>query len=222
MSEVGNEEHVDCRQELLTALTVSQDRRDRGRVNEGKKKEYLVRIQQLDDAIADTITTANHMKDIYKNIKYYSDNHQEKAKAILDLAIEEAGNLIPDADVDGIHLNYGDNSRVTVVNGKNQNVNLREGGGYRTLLGALLRYAALKAQPDAAQFLLFDEQFFTLSDMTTSLAKSVFEAMKKDMIIICIEQRRNAMDGICDSEYTFQKHKTDDGTGGYTVVTKTL
>lgn len=222
MSEVGNEAYVDCRQELLTALTVAQDRRDRGKANEGKKKDYLVRIAQLDEELANITNTANHMKDIYQNIKHYSEKHQEKAKAILDLAIEEAGNLIPDADVEGIHLNYGDNGRVTVVNGKEQNVNLREGGGYRTLLGALLRYAALKAQPDAAQFLLFDEQFFTLSDMTTSLAKDVFEAMKKDMIIICIEQRRNAMDGICDSEYTFQKHKSNDGLGGYTVVTKTL
>lgn len=220
MPEFGNEEFVDCRKDLLTALTVAQDRRDRGKANEGKKKDYQVRIEQLDGRIAELLETANHMRDIYKNIKSYSDTHQERAKAVLDLAIEEAGNLVPDADVEGIHLNYGENSRVTVVNGRGQNVNLREGSGYRTLLGALLRYAALKAQPDALQFLLFDEQFFTLSDMTTSLVKPVFDAMKKDVTIVCIEQRRNAMDGICDAEYTFQKHV--DAGGIRTEVIKTL
>lgn len=221
MSEVWGEDFDDCRSRLLTAITIAQDRRDRGRANEGKRKEYLAQLEVIEQKLGDTIECGNHMKDIYKNIKHYADEHQRKAKDILDLAIEEAGNLIPDADVEGIRLNQSENSRVTVVNGKGQNVNLREGGGYRTLLGVLLRYAALKAQPDAAQFLLLDEQFFTLSDTTTGMAKPIFEAMKKDMIIICIEQRRNAMDGICDAEYTFQKHKFDDGTIN-TTVTKTL
>ncbi len=221
MPGMWGEDAVDCRNSLLTALTVAQDRRDRGRENDGKRKEYLAKIEVLNKNIGDTIETGNHMKDIYKNIKRYSDEHQLRARNILELAIEEAGNLVPDADVAGIHLNYGENSRITVVNGKGQNVNLREGGAYRTLLGILLRYAALKAQPDAAQFMLLDEQFFTLSDTTTAAAKPIFEAMSKDMIIICIEQRRNAMDGICDAEYTFKKYKVDDNTW-FTVVTKTL
>lgn len=209
---------VDCRSALLTAITIAQERRDRGRSNDGKRQEYLARIEYLDTVLGDTTECGNHMKEIYKNVKFYSDNHQQMAKAILDLAIEEAGRLIPDADVDGIRLNYTENSRVSVVNGKGQNVNLREGSGYRTLLGILLRYAALKAQPNAAQFMLLDEQFFTLSDTTTGQAKAVFEAMKKDMTIICIEQRRNAMDGICDREYKFSKNKLEDGTSNTTVL----
>lgn len=218
MSGIWGEGFDDCRNRLLSALTIAQDRRDRGKQNEGKKKEYLTQIEVITQKLGDTIEVGNHMKDIYKNIKHYSDEHQRKAKDILDLAIEEAGNLVPDADVNGIHLNYSENSRVTVVNGRGQNVNLREGGGYRTLLGVLMRYAALKAQPDAAQFMLLDEQLFTLSDATTAVAKPIFEAMKKDMIIICIEQRRNAMDGVLDVEYTFKKDKGDDGVSNTTVV----
>lgn len=221
MSEYRGEEFVDCRHDLLTALTVAQDRRDRGMANEGKRKDYAARLALIEEQLGDTIETANHMKDIYKNIKHYADEHQKRAKDILDLAIEEAGNLIPDADADGIHLNKAENSRITVVNGKGQNVNLREGGGYRTLLGVLLRYAALKAQPDALQFIILDEQFFTLSDTTTAMAKPIFEAMKKDMTIVCIEQRRNAMDGICDAEYTFKKIKDEEGRP-HTVVEKSL
>lgn len=221
MPGIWGENHDDCRNRLLSALTVAQDRRDRGRQNEGKRKEYITQIEVLSEKIGDAIETGNHMKDIYKNIKHYSDEHQKKAKNILDMAIEEAGNLVPDADVKGIHLNHSENSRITVVNGRGQNVNLREGGAYRTLLGILMRYAALKAQPDAAQFMLLDEQFFTLSDTTTVAAKPIFEAMKKDMIIICIEQRRNAMDGVLDAEYTFKKDIGEDGIKT-TTVTKSL
>jgi hypothetical protein len=217
MPEVGRKEYVDCRHDLLSALTVSQDRRDRGKANEGKRKMYEELMEKTERQIGDLRETGNHLTAIYKNIKSYNIKHQEKARDILDLAIEEAGNLVPDADVNGIHLQHTENNRVSVVNEQGQNVNLREGCGYRAILGALLRYAALKAQPDALQLILFDEYFFTLSDTTTSAMKDIFLAMKKDMTIICIEQRRNAMDGITDAEYTFKKDLMKN-----TTVTKTL
>lgn len=217
MPDEQRKEFTDCRSALLSAMTVAMDRRNRGRANEGKRKMYENIIEVLDKDIGDLIETGNHCKDIYKNIKSYSIKHQEKARNILDLAIEEAGNLVPDADVRGIHLNHTENNRVVVVNSLGQDINLREGGGYRVILGALLRYASLKAQPDALQFMLFDEHFFTLSDTTTNAMKEIFKAMKKDVMIVCIEQRRNAMDGILDAEYTFRKDLSKN-----TTVTKTL
>lgn len=217
MPTVGGKEFIDCRHDLLSALTVAQDRRDRGKANEGKRVMYQNIMNNTEIEIGDLRETGNHLKDIYKNIKSYNIKHQESARNILDLAIEEAGNLVPDADVQGIHLQTTENNRVTVVNSYGQNVNLREGCGYRAILGAMLRYACLKAQPDALQVMLFDEYFFTLSDTTTSAMKDIFLAMKKDITIICIEQRRNAMDGIIDAEYTFKKDLMKN-----TTVTKTL
>lgn len=217
MPTVGGKEYVDCRNDLLSALTVAQDRRDRGRANEGKCRMYENILRNTEEQIGDLRETGNHLKDIYKNIKSYNIKHQQRARNILDLAIEEAGNLVPDADVKGIHLQHTENNRVSVVNERGQNVNLREGCGYRAILGALLRYACLKAQPNALQLMLFDEYFFTLSDATTSAMKDIFLAMKKDVTIICIEQRRNAMDGIIDAEYTFKKDLMKN-----TTVVKTL
>lgn len=214
---IQGEELVDCRNDLLKALTIAQDRRDRGRANENKVKQFETEIARLDNEIGDMTECANHIKDIYQNIAEYERGHREKVQNILDLAIQEAGNLVPDADVAGIHLDRRPDGKVYVVNGLGQDVNLREGGGYRAILGALLRYACLKAQPDALQVILFDEYFFTLSDTTTNAIKPIFEAMKKDVTLICIEQRRNAMDGILDSEYTFKK-----GSDKNTVVEKTL
>jgi hypothetical protein len=217
MSEMWREKYIDCRHDLLSALTVAQDRRDRGRANEGRRKGYETQLARTEQEIGDLKETGNHLKDIYKNIKAYNVKHQEKVRNILDLALDEAGNLVPDADVHGIKLVSTQDNRVFVVNDKGQNINAREGGGYRAILGGLLRYASLKAQPDALQLMLFDEYFFTLSDATTSAMKDIFLAMKKDVMIICIEQRRNAMDGILDAEYTFKKDQMKN-----TTVVKTL
>ena len=217
MSGVEREEYVDCRHDLLTALTVAQDRRDRGRANEDKLRTFETQIEKLNIEIGDLTECANHLKDVYQNIAEYERGHREKVQNILDLAIQEAGNLVPDADVAGIHLDRRPDGKVYVVNSLGQDINLREGGGYRAVLGALLRYACLKAQPDALQVLLFDEYFFTLSDTTTNAIKPIFEAMKKDVTLLCIEQRRNAMDGILDAEYTVKK-----GEDKNTVVEKTL
>jgi hypothetical protein len=217
MFEQERKEFADIKSSLLTSLAIAQERRDRGKSNEGKKQMYETQVELLTTQIKDIVETSNHLKNIYKNIQSYNQKHQQKVQDILDLAIREAGALVPDADVNGIHLKYSQDNRVTVVNDKNQNVNLREGGGYRAILGALLRYASLKAQPEALQLIIFDEYFFTLSDTTTDAIHPILEAMKKDVTIICIEQRRNAMAGILDVEYTFKKDLMKN-----TTVTRTL
>lgn len=207
MSSQENIEFTDCRSDLLNALTIAQDRAARGRANDTQRQLYETKVEQLTIAIGDLVETGNHLKDIYKNIQAYATKHQQKARDILDLAIAEAANLVPDAYEPGIHLSHGENSKVFVVNERGQNVNIREGGGYRVILGVLLRYACIKAQPDSIPLMLLDEQLFTMSDTTTDVMKPIFEAMKKDLMIICIEQRRNAVGGITDREYTFQKGK---------------
>lgn len=205
------------RSDLAVALNVSKERITNGKNNESRVQEYREKKDKIDIARREYTECGNHLKDIYKNIQSYARQHQDSARAILDLAIATAGSLVPDANTDGIHLQSEANNRVSIVNGQSQDINLREGGGYRAILGALLRYACLKAQPDALQFMLFDESFFTLSDTSTQYMKDIFMAMKKDATLVCIEQRRNAMDGVLDSEYTFRK---DDA--GTTTVSKTL
>lgn len=212
-----DQEFIDSRNALLNAMAVSRERYQKGKENADKRVQYETAIKAAEKKIESLREVGNHMRDIYSNIKSYSVNHQEQAKKMLDLMIEEAGNLVPDSDSEGVHLITTESNRVSVVNQRGQNVNSREGGGYRACLGALLGYAALKAQPDALQFMLFDEYFFTLDDSTTASLKEILSAMKGDMTIVGIEQRRNVMDGIADAEYTFKK-----GADRNTIVTKTL
>lgn len=217
MYEEWREELRSIKSDLLTHLTISKERRDKGKINDGKRREFETRIAVLKEQLGDTIEVGNHLNNIKKNIQAYNVEHQNKVQSILDLAIREAATLVPDADVADVKLNHNKDGRVTIVNSLGQNVNLREGGGYRVTLGSLLRYACLKADPEAIPLMLFDESFFTLSDTTTDAVHPVFEAMKKDVTIICIEQRRNVMAGIVDREFTFKK-----GSDKNSTVTRTL
>ena len=212
-----NERINSLRSSLLKVRTVSIDRARRGKQTEEMLVSYKQKLEKTNKEIADFIEVGNHLNDIYKNVKHYSQEHQKRTRDILDLAIASAGDLVPDAGTQGMHLKTDEGNRVSVVNGANQDINLREGGGYRVILGALLKYACLKAQPQALQLMLYDETFFTLSDITMSAMKDIFRAMKKDIAIIAIDQRRTAMDGITDTEYLFEKN--DSGT---TTVTKTF
>lgn len=205
------------RDSLLNNMTIAQERANKGRANDGKLQQYEVRLEEVNRALSETSSCGNHLRDMYKNIEKYAQEHQKNARNMLDLAIAAAGDLVPDAGSSGVHLKAEANNRVTIVSENGQNINLREGCGYRAILGALIRYAAIKAQPDAFQFILFDEYFFTLSDITTYAVKSVISAMSKDMTIVCIEQRRNVADGILNAEYAFKKD--DSGT---TSVTRML
>ena len=196
---------ADVRSRLLRAVTTADIHARDGESYERSLEKHRHEYELLKAEQEQLINCSNHMRDIYYNVKAYSEHHQQVAKDILNVAIQEAGQLVPDAMVQGIHLKYTNNNQVMIVDQHDQNVNLREGGGYRAVLGALLRYATIKAQPAALQLMLFDEYFFTLSDTTTQAMKEMFLAMSKDITIICIEQRRNAMDGIVDHTFVFKK-----------------
>ena len=134
-----NERLDTLRSSLLTANSVCIDRASRGKKNEEMVKTYQAKLDKLNKDIEDLIEVGNHLNAIYKNVKHYSQEHQKHARDILDLAISSAGELVPDAGTQGMHLKTDDMGRVAVVNGANQDINLREGGGYRAILGALLK-----------------------------------------------------------------------------------
>lgn len=190
---------------LQTAATVCNEKYRAGLQAEQNLRQYKDTLEAVNRRIADLTATNNSMVAKYKNIKSYAAKRKEVAFDLLNAAIIEAGNLVPDADVAGIHLDRSESNRISVLNGRGQNVNVREGGAYRGLLGALSRYAAIKAQPDALPVIFFDESFFALSDATTAESKPVLQKMANDCCLVCIEQRRNIVDGIAQRTYEFKK-----------------
>lgn len=198
-------EYLNIRDKLVSACSICSERYRVGLESERNKQRYETELNLIRASMNELVETANHINKIYKNIKSYAANHRDSVKDLLNASILAAGELVPDADVDGIHLHQSENNTVMVLNGKGQPIAEREGGGYSAVLGLLLRYACTKAQPDALQIMLFDEYFYTLSDTTAALVKDVITAISKDIVIVCIEQRRNITDGISDITYVFKK-----------------
>lgn len=194
------------RYDTVSMIATLRERIQTAKENEKLRNELQERIDVRTKDREELVGLANYLVRRYKNVKSYAQNHRDRIKSLVDKAIEEAGDLVPDADVKGIHMETEENGNVYVVDENKRDINAQEGGGYRAVLGALLRYAAIKSQPDALQFMLFDEYFFTLSDVTTAAMQGIFCKMKEDGITVgVIEQRRNVMAGITDREYTFRK-----------------
>lgn len=217
MHKYSEQEISDLRNKFLSNVAIAQER---GRAGEKYHAELEINKSNLvavNERIREIYECVKHMDDICHNIEHYAKEHQQTAKTILDRAISEAGALVPDAGVANAHIKYT-GQHATIVNQDEQSINAREGGGYRAVLGILLRYALMKAGVGVLPLMLMDEQLFALSDGTTALLKDVLVAMKRDISIIIIEQRRNVADGIADKEYQFVKKAFPDGSEQVFVV----
>lgn len=209
--QVVEEDVATVRNNLLAAMIQCKERANIGRQNEKKARECISELkfyEEKRDALKECI---NWIVQEYKNIEKYLIDKKEVSMEMLKLAIEKAGMIVPDADANGIHLSVNDKS-ARVLNGEGQDINLREGSAYRTVMGILMRYTLLKSQPDAVQMMLLDEAFSTLSDETASVMKEYLGAFKEDMLIVGIEQRNYLYDGIDRTVFQVLKGKNGSST----------
>ena len=214
MSQRSREEIDNLCNKLLGQVAVAKER---ARAGERYTKELETNLGILNNVRNQIIKIAEcvkHLDNINQNIEHYSVEHQRTAQEILNRAIEEAGALVPDACGDGVHLRYHKDA-VIMVNKHGEIIDDAEGGGYRAVLGVCLKYALLKAQPGALPLIVLDEALFAIDDDTTARLKRVLAAMKRDTIIVIIEQRRNVADGIADKQYSYSK-----GEDGVITVTE--
>ena len=184
-----------CRDSLLTAIVQAKDRATIGLANETKAKSVNEELQSYLQVKEATKESINYITQIYKNVESYAQNRKELAMEMLKLAIRKAGNLVPNADVEDIELVVNE-KKASIVNANGQDINMREGSAYRTVMGLLIRYTLLKEDPEAIQAMFFDEGFNTLSDETTVATREYFEVFKEDMIIVMIEQHNTIFQGL--------------------------
>ncbi len=204
--QVQTEVPSSVRDALLAAIVQCKDRAELGRKNEEKVKtvraelvNYQVKLRELTECI-------NYIVDEYKNVEQFLIDKKEVSLQMLESAITDAGMVVPDADTNGIHLSINDKN-AKVLNNEGQDINLREGSAFRTVMGILMRYTLLKAQPDAIQMMLLDEAFSTLSDATAAVMREYLDAFKEDMLIVGIEQRNYLYEGIERTIYRVSKDK---------------
>ena len=188
-----------CRSSLLAINAQAKERARIGRANEIKSKELTQSLQAAIIARDNVRECINHTTAIYKNIEKYAVDRKELALTMLKESIEQAGYIVPDAQTKGVKLVTKD-KHARIVDDKGTDVNLREGSAYRTVLGMLIRYTLLKAQPDAMQVMFLDELFNTLSDETIVAMREYLAIFKEDILIVGIEQRDITFQGIVDVE----------------------
>lgn len=205
MPETQRYDTASIRDALLSAYTICMERAKIGRINADKLAKDNAELSMLKKQLDNTIACFNHTTAIYKNIKQHDAERKEAALGIFNKAIGEVAKIIPDANMRGMHLKVTDSGKVKIVNEKDQDINLREGGAVRTTTGMFLRYICLNENDDAIKLMLFDESFFTLSDTTTIEVRQRLEELSKNCCIVVVEQRRNVAEGIVDVEYEFVK-----------------
>ncbi len=203
MSKYTQAEYEMLWKNFLENMTRAYERYQNGKKYAEAQQQNILNLKEAKKKLANLIETAEHMKSIYKNIQRYSEEHQRLTNAILDRTISEANAMVPDA-ADGTHILF-DGNCCTIVDKNEHNINAREGGGYRTVLGILLRYSLIKASPTTLPFMLFDESLFALSDSAVESVRDLLLAIKKDMSVVIIDQRSTVVDGIADVEYHFKK-----------------
>lgn len=177
-----------CRDNLLNAMIQANERAKIGKENEVKASSIDTELQNYINTKNVIVASINHLTSICKNIQNYANKRKELAENALKLAISKAGYIVPDADIEGIQLNIED-KKACVVDGEGNDINLKEGSAYRTVMGVLIKYTLIKEKPGAIQALFFDEQFATLSDETINIMKEYLSIFQKDMLIVGIEQR---------------------------------
>lgn len=201
-----------CRDTLLKAIVQAGERTDIGKANETKAKTLNT---ELDNYIRtrDTLrAVVNHIVDMHKNISKYANDRRELSMDMLKLAISKAGYIVPDADINNIHLSVED-KKACIVDEDGLDVNLKEGSAYRTVMSSLVRYTLLMELPNAIKIIFFDEAFGTLSEETITQMREYFNVFKNDVAIVGIEQRDSLFQGLPKIKYVATK-----GSDGITTI----
>ena len=167
-------------------------------VNERNKIRY-------DNAVAsrkNLIKSKNDLKgaidrctEIYKDVLKNLDDKKTVSLQEFQDAIDEAATIVADSDMVGVRLvTHGDEATLCTPIG--HNINKREGGAQRAVLGQMLRYVAMTQQLNVLPLIVLDESFFALSDNTSVVMRDYILAMSEHLLIIGIEQNDTMFNGI--------------------------
>lgn len=179
-------------------------------VNESNKIQHDLAVQNRDytirkrDALRDTL---NRCTQIYKDVQKNLDDKKTVSLQEFRDAIDEAAAIVTDSDMTGVKLLVkGDEATLCTPEG--HNINKREGGAQRAVLGQMLRYVSMTQQLNVLPLILLDESFFALSENTSVIMRDYLLAMSKHFLIIGIEQKDTIFNGIEDKrKFQFYKDK---------------
>lgn len=180
-------------------------------VNENNKVQHDIAKKNLEFIIGqrDKLrATINRCTEIYKDVLKNLDDKKTVSLQEFRDAIDEAAAIVTDSDMTGVKLLVkGDEATLCTPEG--HNINKREGGAQRAVLGQMLRYVSMTQQLNVLPLILLDESFFALSENTSVVMRDYLLAMSEHFIIIGIEQKDTIFNGI-ENKRKFQFYKGAD------------
>ena len=185
---------------LSRFIVQANERAELGRQSIKKVESVSVELKTWEEARVSVKQCIDRCTKLYKAVEKYAQDRKELSLELLKAAIEEAGYIVPDADVDGISLRVIDKT-AKLVNKLGQDINEREGSAYRTVVAMMIRYALLKAQPDRIQVIFLDEAFSTLSETTQVAMRECIDVFSKNVLIVGIEQQGTVYSGLTRKVY---------------------
>lgn len=211
MSEYNKYDFASLRNELLRAQATCDERVRITIANEAKYVELIGYKETCKEQIENTVATANHMNKLCKSIKFFLENKKNHSKTMLEDAIHEVSNIVPDADLTDCTILH-ENGKTIILNDKGQSIADREGSASMSTMGLLLKYVCIRAVPNKMQIMFLDEALPTLSVSSIVNIKDLVKEMSKHVGIVGIEQRDTLYAGIATRKYRATK------TNGYSKI----
>ena len=190
--------------DIIQAVALCNERAEVGRRNEGRINIIKEEMTKNQIQVRDIKGAVNHALHIEKNLESFLSNKKNVSLENLKIAISQANVIVPDADCAAVRLEV-DGKDAMVVNERGQDINDREGAGYRTSMGILIRNAVIGFDPDALHVMLLDESFGPLSDESTDRMREVLKGISTKTAIVGIEQHAVLFNGLDYIEYNVQK-----------------
>lgn len=190
--------------DIVKAISICEERIRISKQNEAKFHAVVKKKTSATELLEATRATANHMNNMYKNIKFFLENKKSSSKEILEASIRSVSAIVHDSDLQQCSILH-ENGKTKILNEKGQNINKREGSAARATMGLLLRYACIKALPNKIQIMFLDEALATLSSQTSMNLRELLEVFSQDMGIVGIEQKDIIFTGLTSSKYVATK-----------------
>ena len=131
----------------------------------------------------------------------YLDERQDKSNAAILSAMQAAAYIVPSCDTSIVPKVEDGEAWFETTDGVE--VSRLEGGGYRSILSALVRAVVVRSSPNHLQTLVLDELFSKVSVENSVTLSGYLPILAQDMQIISIEQKPEVFAKTAHVSYRF-------------------
>lgn len=180
--------------------------------NEKLKKQYEEQLARYQNGLKMTSTLIDIIKPMVDDVQRYLAEKKTESMHNINNAIRLAEEIIPEAE-NGVHFQLEKNGEAWLSTADGLEVDTSEGGGFRQISSAFIRFVIANSNPSILNTMILDEIFSLVSPENSATLSQYLSIMMGDAQIISIEQKPQVYSNIDYTKYTFNK------IGQYSSVT---